>query len=56
MGVGIIITDHNVRDTLTITDRAYIISEGKILASGNPSDLLNNESVKKKYLGEEFSI
>ncbi len=56
MGVGIIITDHNVRDTLTITDRAYIISEGKILASGKPSELLNNESVRKKYLGEEFSI
>ncbi len=54
--VGIIITDHNVRDTLSITDRAYIISEGRILAHGSPQELINNETVKKTYLGEDFNL
>lgn len=54
--VGIIITDHNVRDTLSITDRAYIINDGKILAHGIPEDLIKNENVKKIYLGEEFHL
>lgn len=54
--VGIIITDHNVRDTLSITDRAYIISEGRILAHGTPQELINNETVKKTYLGEDFNL
>ncbi|MFN3740825.1 MAG: LPS export ABC transporter ATP-binding protein [Thermodesulfovibrionales bacterium] len=54
--VGIIITDHNVRDTLSITDRAYIISEGRILAHGSPHELINNEMVKKTYLGEDFNL
>ncbi len=54
--VGVLITDHNVRDTLSITDRAYIISNGSILAEGTPEELVQNELVKKTYLGEEFSI
>lgn len=54
--VGIIITDHNVRDTLSITDRAYIINDGKILAHGIPEDLIKDENVKKIYLGEEFHL
>ena len=54
--VGVLITDHNVRDTLSITDRAYIINNGIILAHGRPEELINNELVRKTYLGEEFSI
>jgi lipopolysaccharide export system ATP-binding protein len=55
-GIGLIITDHNVRETLSITDRAYIISDGKILAHGIPDELISNELVKKSYLGEEFRL
>ena len=55
-GIGLIITDHNVRETLSITDRAYIISDGQILAHGKPDDLISNELVKKSYLGEEFRL
>jgi lipopolysaccharide export system ATP-binding protein len=55
-GIGLIITDHNVRETLSITDRAYIISDGRILAHGVPTDLISNELVKKSYLGEEFRL
>jgi lipopolysaccharide export system ATP-binding protein len=55
-GIGLIITDHNVREALSITDRAYIISEGRILAHGAPSELISNELVKKNYLGEEFRL
>lgn len=55
-GIGLIITDHNVRETLSITDRAYIISDGNILAHGMPEDLVANELVKKNYLGEEFRL
>ncbi|MBI5099576.1 MAG: LPS export ABC transporter ATP-binding protein [Nitrospirae bacterium] len=55
-GIGLIITDHNVRETLSITDRAYIISAGKILAHGIPDELISNELVKKSYLGEEFRL
>ncbi len=54
--IGLIITDHNVRDTLSITDRAYIINDGQILAHGAPNDLISNELVKKTYLGEEFRL
>jgi lipopolysaccharide export system ATP-binding protein len=56
MGIGVIITDHNVRETLRICDRAYIISEGNVLASGIPSELVNDEKVKQVYLGENFSL
>ena len=55
-GLGILITDHNVRETLSITDRAYIINNGSILAEGIPDELINNPSVKEAYLGEEFRL
>lgn len=53
-GIGVLITDHNVRETLSICDRAYIISEGTVLASGKPDDLVNDEKVRAVYLGENF--
>jgi lipopolysaccharide export system ATP-binding protein len=55
-GIGLIITDHNVRETLSITDRAYIISEGRILAHGTPEELVSNDLVKRSYLGERFRL
>ncbi len=55
-GLGILITDHNVRDTLSITDRAYIISNGKVLDKGTPDKITSNYTVKKAYLGEDFSL
>ncbi|MCK4910303.1 MAG: LPS export ABC transporter ATP-binding protein [Thermodesulfovibrionales bacterium] len=55
-GLGILITDHNVRDTLSITDRAYILSDGAILDHGVPEKLVANPEVKNAYLGEEFSL
>jgi lipopolysaccharide export system ATP-binding protein len=55
-GIGVLITDHNVRETLKICDRAYILSEGQALAAGAPADILYNEEVKKVYLGEDFRL
>jgi len=55
-GIGVLITDHNVRETLGICDRAYIISEGRVLAEGRPSDIINNAEVRKVYLGEHFRM
>ena len=55
-GLGIIITDHNVRDTLSITDRAYIINSGEILNEGPPDKLISDPRVKEVYLGEEFRL
>lgn len=55
-GLGILITDHNVRETLKITDRAYIIHEGKIFVSGTSDELINNDEAKKLYLGHDFSM
>ena len=55
-GIGILITDHNVRETLEITERAYIMYEGKILISGDTKSLIENETARKIYLGERFSI
>jgi lipopolysaccharide export system ATP-binding protein len=55
-GIGILITDHNVRETLGITDRAYILSEGKILRSGSPTELVNDSDVRRLYLGERFEL
>lgn len=55
-GIGILITDHNVRETLGITDRAYIMAEGKILRTGNPLDLVADPEVRRLYLGERFSL
>ncbi len=55
-GLGVVITDHNVRDTLSITDKAYIVNDGKILKAGSPSELVESPTVRKTYLGEDFSI
>lgn len=55
-GIGVLITDHNVRETLGICDRAYIISEGAVLAEGKPEDIINNAEVRKVYLGEHFRM
>ncbi len=55
-GIGVLITDHNVRETLSITDRAYIISEGKIVSSGLPEEVAKDEKVKEVYLGEQFTF
>ena len=55
-GIGVLITDHNVRETLGICDRAYIISEGRVLAYGHPEEIIGNESVRKVYLGEHFRL
>ncbi len=54
--IGVLITDHNVRETLGICDRAYIISEGRVLADGHPEEIIGNESVRKVYLGEHFRL
>ena len=55
-GIGVLITDHNVRETLGICDRAYIIRAGTVLASGEPQDVVKNEDVRRYYLGEHFSM
>jgi lipopolysaccharide export system ATP-binding protein len=55
-GLGILLTDHNVRETLSITDRAYLIAEGKILISGTADDLINNPQAREIYLGEKFKM
>jgi lipopolysaccharide export system ATP-binding protein len=55
-GIGVLITDHNVRETLAITDRAYIIHKGEILVSGNSQQIAQSEDAKKFYLGEEFEL
>jgi lipopolysaccharide export system ATP-binding protein len=54
--IGVLITDHNVRETLGICDRAYIINEGKVLASGHPEEIVYNDSVRRVYLGENFRM
>ena len=55
-GIGVLITDHNVRETLGICDHAYIISEGRVLAQGTPQDIVNNADVRRVYLGEHFRM
>ncbi|MBY5987110.1 Lipopolysaccharide export system ATP-binding protein LptB [Roseovarius sp. THAF27] len=55
-GIGVLITDHNVRETLEIVDRAYILHDGKVLMSGTPSEVVSNENVRRVYLGENFRI
>ncbi len=54
--IGILITDHNVRETISIVDKVYIISEGKIIAKGHPSEVIELEDVRKTYLGEDFRL
>lgn len=55
-GIGVLVTDHNVRETLSVTDRAYIINEGRIFRAGTPEQLGNDPEVKRVYLGESFSL
>ena len=55
-GIGVLITDHNVRETLAIVDRAYIIHQGRVLVSGTPDEIVRNEDTRKLYLGEGFKI
>ena len=55
-GIGVLITDHNVRETLGICDRAYIINAGSVMAEGKPDEIIYNESVRKVYLGENFKL
>ena len=55
-GIGVLITDHNVRETLEIIDRAYIMHDGKVLMEGNPQEIVANEDVRRVYLGEKFSL
>ena len=55
-GIGVLITDHNVRETLGICDRAYIINEGAVLASGHPEEIVHNAHVRRVYLGEHFRM
>ena len=56
LGIGVLITDHNVRETLAICDRAYVIQDGSLLASGSASEVANNKLVRTHYLGEEFKL
>jgi lipopolysaccharide export system ATP-binding protein len=55
-GIGVLITDHNVRETLEIVDRAYILHDGKVLMSGSPDEVVRNENVRRVYLGDNFRI
>ena len=55
-GLGVLITDHNVRETLDVCEHAYIVSQGKLIAHGTPSDVLNDEHVKRVYLGDQFRL
>lgn len=54
--IGVLITDHNVRETLGICDRAYIVNEGRVFASGQPSEIIHNDSVREVYLGKDFRL
>jgi len=56
IGIGVLITDHNVQETLRICDRAYIVNEGAIIAEGNAEEILNNERVRRVYLGDSFKL
>ena len=55
-GIGVLITDHNVRETLAICEKAYIVSEGAVIAEGTPQEILDNEQVRKVYLGDDFVV
>jgi len=55
-GIGVLITDHNVRETLAICEKAYIVSEGAVIAEGTPQEILENETVRQVYLGEDFTV
>jgi lipopolysaccharide export system ATP-binding protein len=55
-GIGVLITDHNVRETLSIVDRAYLIHQGRVLVSGTPQDIVNDPESRRHYLGEGFKL
>ncbi len=55
-GIGVLITDHNVRETLAICEKAYIVSEGAVIAESTPQEILENETVRQVYLGEDFTV
>ena len=55
-GLGVLITDHNVRDTLDLCDRAYIVNDGRLIADGDPAAILSNATVRRVYLGEQFRL
>jgi len=55
-GIGVLITDHNVRDTLDLVDRAYILHGGQVLMEGKPEDIVGNQDVRRVYLGEKFKF
>ena len=55
-GIGVLITDHNVRETLDVIDRAYIIYDGRVLTEGEPSEIVVNQDVRRLYLGDSFSL
>jgi len=55
-GIGVLITDHNVKETLDIVDRAYILNEGKVLKEGRPKEIIEDKDVRRVYLGERFSM
>ena len=55
-GIGVLITDHNVRETLELIDRAYIIHDGTVLTEGTPAEIIANEDVRRVYLGDQFSL
>ena len=55
-GIGILLTDHNVRETLNTTDRSFIILDGRIIAQGNRNEILSNQNARKYYLGESFTM
>jgi len=55
-GIGVLITDHNVRETLGICQRAYILNEGQVIAAGAPQELLDNQKVRQVYLGQDFRL
>ena len=55
-GIGVLITDHNVRETLDVVDRAYILHDGQVLMEGRPEEIVSNSDVRRVYLGERFSL
>jgi lipopolysaccharide export system ATP-binding protein len=55
-GIGVLITDHNVRETLSIVDRAYLIHQGRVLVSGTPAEIVNNPESRRHYLGDSFKL
>jgi lipopolysaccharide export system ATP-binding protein len=55
-GIGVLITDHNVRETLDIVDRAYILHNGQVLMEGTPEEIISHQDVRRVYLGERFSL